>query len=212
MEIDPDEVTSLYRTLAGAVVPRPIAWVSTTSPDTVEQSSTSNRTQSDEGVDNLAPYSFFNVVAIDPPVVMFAPSDDPDSPEGLKDTPRNVRATEEFVVNVVTEPVAEAMNATSATLPAGESEFDHAELTRADSRAVAPPRVAESPVAFECSLYEMLDVGDSSMVLGEVESVHLDDAVTTDGKLDVTKLDAVGRLSGSLYATITDQFAMERPP
>jgi len=132
MEIDPEEVSSMYRTLAGAVVPRPIAWVSTTSP---------------EGVDNLAPYSFFNVVAVDPPVVMFAPVDD-----------------------------------------------------------------SESPVAFECSLYEMLDVGGSSMVLGEVEWVHVDDEVTTDGKLDVEKLDAVGRLSESLYATTANRFSMERPP
>jgi flavin reductase (DIM6/NTAB) family NADH-FMN oxidoreductase RutF len=197
MEIDPEEVSSMYRTLAGAVVPRPIAWVSTTAPS---------------GVDNLAPYSFFNVVAVDPPVVMFAPVDDSESPGGLKDTPRNIQATEEFVVNVVTESVAEAMNATSATLPAGESEFDHADLTRAESRTVAPARVAESPVAFECSLSEMLDVGGSSMVLGEVEWVQLDDEVTTDGKLDVEKLDAVGRLSGSLYATTEDRFSMERPP
>ncbi|WP_276300418.1 flavin reductase family protein [Halorussus lipolyticus] len=197
MEIDPDEAGSLYRTLAGAVVPRPIAWVSTT--DT-------------EGTDNLAPYSFFNVVAVDPPVVMFAPVDDDDAPGGLKDTPRNIRDTEEFVVNVVTESVAEAMNQTSATLPAGESEFDHADLTRADSTEIAPPRVAESPVAFECSLYEMVDVGDSTMVLGEVEWVHLDDDVTTDGKMDVEKLDAVGRLSGSLYATTENRFSMERPP
>jgi flavin reductase (DIM6/NTAB) family NADH-FMN oxidoreductase RutF len=116
------------------------------------------------------------------------------------------------VVNVVTESVAEAMNETSATLSPGESEFDRADLTRAASRVVAPPRVAESPVAFECSLYEMLDVGDSSMVLGEVEWVHMDDDVTTDGKLDVQKLDAVGRLSGSLYATTENRFSMERPP
>lgn len=187
----------MYRTLAGAVVPRPIAWVSTTNPD---------------GVDNLAPYSFFNVAAVDPPVVMFAPVDDADSPEGLKDTPRNVRETGEFVVNVVTESVAAAMNETAATLPAGESEFDRADVTRADSRRVAPQRVAESPVAFECSLSEMVDVGGSTMVLGEVEWVHLDDEVTTDGKLDVRKLDAVGRLSGSLYATTDDRFSMERPP
>lgn len=197
MEIDPDGEASLYRTLAGAVVPRPIAWVATTSP---------------AGVDNLAPYSFFNVVAIDPPVLMFAPVDDDESPEGLKDTPRNVEATEEFVVNVVTEPVAEAMNETAATLPAGESEFDRAGVTRADSRTVAPPRVAESPVAFECSLYEMVDVGGSTMVLGEVEWVHVDDAVTTEGKLDVEKLDVVGRLSGSLFATTDNRFSMERPP
>ncbi|WP_128477668.1 flavin reductase family protein [Halorussus pelagicus] len=197
MEIDPDEESSLYRTLAGAVVPRPIAWVSTTGP---------------EGVDNLAPYSFFNVVAVDPPVVMFSPVDDGGAPGGLKDTPRNVRETGEFVVNVVTESVAEAMNETSATLPAGESEFDRAAVTRADSTVVAPPRVAESPVAFECSRYEMVDVGDSTMVLGEVEWVHLDDDVTTDGKVDVEKLDAVGRLSGSLYATTEERFSMERPP
>jgi flavin reductase (DIM6/NTAB) family NADH-FMN oxidoreductase RutF len=197
MEIDPDEESSLYRTLAGAVVPRPIAWVSTTNP---------------EGVDNLAPYSFFNVVAVDPPVVMFAPVDDDGAPGGLKDTPRNIRETGEFVVNVVTESVAEAMNRTSATLPAGESEFDHADVTRADSHVVAPPRVAESPVAFECSRYDMVDVGDSTMVLGEVEWVHLDDDVTTDGKMDVEKLDAVGRLSGSLYATTEERFSMERPP
>ena len=211
MDVDPDEVPSLYRTLAGAVVPRPIAWVSTTNADTVEQSSTSTRTQSEEGVDNLAPYSFFNVVAVDPPVVMFAPVDDDSEPSGLKDTPRNVEATGEFVVNVVTEELAEAMNATSATLPAGESEFDHAGLERAASRVVSPPRVAASPVAFECSLYEMVDVGSSTMVLGEVEWVHVDDDVTTDGKVDVTKLDAVGRLSGSLYATTREQFALERP-
>ncbi|UPV73164.1 flavin reductase family protein [Halorussus limi] len=197
MEIDPDEVPSLYRTLAGAVVPRPIAWVSTTGPG---------------GADNLAPYSFFNVVAVDPPVVMFSPVDDSDAPDGLKDTPRNVRETEEFVVNVVTESVAEAMNETAATLPAGESEFDRAAVTRAESTVVAPPRVAESPIAFECSLYEMVDVGGSTMVLGEVERVHLDDDVTTDGKMDVEKLDAVGRLSGSLYATTDDRFSMERPP
>jgi flavin reductase (DIM6/NTAB) family NADH-FMN oxidoreductase RutF len=197
MEIDPDEVPSMYRTLAGGVVPRPIAWVSTTGL---------------EGADNLAPYSFFNVVAVDPPVVMFAPVDDDGSPGGLKDTPRHVRDTGEFVVNVVTESVAEAMNETSATLPAGESEFDRADVTRADSTVVAPPRVAESPVAFECSLREMVDVGGSTMVLGDVERVHLDDEVTTDGKLDVEKLDAVGRLSGSLYATTAERFAMERPP
>lgn len=196
MDVDPDEVPSLYRTLAGAVVPRPIAWVSTTN---------------EEGTDNLAPYSFFNVVAYDPPVVMFAPVDDSSEPDGFKDTPRNVEATEEFVVNVVTEALAEAMNATSATLPAGESEFDHAGLERGESKTVAPPRVAASPVNFECSLREMVDVGSSTLVLGEVEWVHVDDDVTTDGKIDVTKLDAVGRLSGSLYATTRDRFALERP-
>ncbi|WP_327051360.1 flavin reductase family protein [Halomicrococcus gelatinilyticus] len=194
MEIDPEEVGSLYRTLAGAVVPRPVAWVSTRSP---------------AGVDNLAPYSFFTVASVAPPVLLFAPVDGPD---GLKDTPRNVRETEAFVVNVVTEPQSTAMNATSATLPAGESEFDHADVERAEATVVDAPRVADAPVAFECSLYDLLSVGSSTLVLGEVERVHVDDDVTTDGRLDVTKLDAVGRLAGNQYARTDGRFSMERPP
>lgn len=195
--IDPDALDgSLYRTLAGAVIPRPIAWVSSLSP---------------EGVENLAPYSFFNVVSTSPPVVMFAPTDRSDRPEGLSDSARNALDTEEFVVNVVTEPLAEAMNATSATLPPDESEFDHANLERAASETVAPPRVAAAEVAFECELYESIDVGSNTMVLGEVVSVYLDEDVTTDGKLDVEKLDAIGRLSGSYYSRTDGRFRMERP-
>jgi len=191
-EVDPGD--SLYRTLAGAVVPRPIAWVSS---------------QSLDGVDNLAPFSFFNVVGVRPPVVMFAPVD---AADGLKDTPTNVRDTEEFVVNVVTMDLVEAMNETSATLPPGESEFDHAGLARAESTTISPPRVADAKVAFECTLYDFVDVGASSMVLGEVRFVHVADEVTTDGELDVEKLDAVGRLSGSYYATTRERFSLERPP
>ena len=194
MDIDPTTIDgSLYRTLSGAVVPRPIAWVSTT----------------DDGVDNLAPYSFFTVASIDPPVLLFAPVDGPD---GLKDTPRNAIESGEFVVNVVTEATVEAMNETSASLLSGESEFDAAGVTRADSTVVEPPSVAESPVAFECEVYDTQDVGSSTLVLGEVVWVRVDDSVVTDGKLDVQKLDAVGRLAGSLYAKTTDRFSLERPP
>lgn len=192
MEIDIDELDSAYRLLAGSVVPRPIAWVSSRSPD---------------GRDNLAPYSFFNVVAVDPPVVMFAPVG---TDEDLKDTPRNVLDTEEFVINVVTMELAEAMNETSATVE--ESEFEHADLERAESVRVTPPRVADAAVAFECELYDFVEIGGSSMVLGRVVYAHVDEEVTTDGKVDVTKLDAVGRLSGSYYASTRDRFSMERPP
>jgi flavin reductase (DIM6/NTAB) family NADH-FMN oxidoreductase RutF len=196
MKIDPrTHDRSMYRTMTGAVVPRPIGWISTTSED---------------GVDNLAPYSFFNVVAIDPPVLMFAPVDG--GADGLKDTARNVLDTGAFVVNVVTEPVAEAMNETSATLPPEESEFDHAGLERAPSERIAPPRVAEAEIAFECELYDAHDVGTSRLILGEVVLAHVDDALATDeGKLDVERVDAVGRLAGNWYATTTDRFRLERP-
>jgi len=195
MKVDPEtHDRSMYRIMSGAVVPRPIGWISTTSED---------------GVDNLAPYSFFNVVSVQPPVVMFAPVDG--GPDGLKDTARNVLDTGEFVVNVVTADLAEAMNATSATLGPDESEFDHAGLERAPAERVTPPRVADAQVTFECELYDYQDVGISTLVLGEVQFAHIDDEVTSDGKLDVEKVDAVGRLAGNWYTHTRDRFRLERP-
>ena len=191
---EPDAFGSPYRLLAGAVVPRPIAWVSS---------------RSAEGTDNLAPYSFFNVAATDPPVLMFSPVG---TDEELKDTPTNVLDTEEFVVNVVTRDLAEAMNETAATLPRGESEFDRAGLERGESVKVDPPRVAAAKVSFECELYDTLRVGRSLMILGEVVYAHVADDVLTDGKMDTDKLDAVGRLSGGGYATTGERFTLERPP
>jgi flavin reductase (DIM6/NTAB) family NADH-FMN oxidoreductase RutF len=196
VKIDPDaHDRSMYRTMTGAVVPRPIGWVSTTSAD---------------GVDNIAPYSFFNVVTVRPPVLMFAPANP--GPDEYKDSARNAIDTGEFVVNVVTEPLAEAMNETSATLPPEESEFDHAALERALSEKVSPPRVAAAEIAFECELYDAIEIGASTMVLGEIVLAHVDDALTTsEGKLDVAEVDAVGRLAGNWYATTSDRFRIERP-
>ncbi len=191
MEIAIEDLDSAYRLLAGSVVPRPIAWVSTRG----------------EMGENLAPYSFFNVVSVAPPVVMFAPVGTGDD---LKDTPTNILDTEEFVVNIVTMDLAEAMNATSATVE--KSEFEHAGLARAAGVRVEAPRVAEAKVAFECELYDFVEIGRSAMVLGEVVYAHVAEDVTTEGKVDVTKLDAVGRLSGSYYASTRDRFSMERPP
>ena len=188
----PDAFGSPYRLLSTAVTPRPIGWISTTSP---------------AGVDNLAPYSFCNVVAVDPPVVMFAPVGSRD----LKDTPRNVRETEQFVVNTVTQELVEQMNATSATLPAGESEFDEFSIERADSVVIDPPRVAAAKVAMECELYDWIEVGSSVLVLGEVVHVHVDESVLTDGNIDIDNLATVGRLSGSQYASTVDRFSIDRP-
>jgi len=195
MELDPaTDDGSMYRTLTGTVVPRPIGWISTRSPD---------------GVDNLAPYSFFNVVSTSPPIVMFAPGLRPD---GLTDTARNVEQTEEFVINVVTREFAEAMNETSATLASDESEFDHANLERAPSTKVRPPRVKGVDVAYECTLHAMERVGGSHIVMGEIVYAHLDDAILDEeGKVDVGALDVVGRLAGNYYDATESRFRMERP-
>jgi flavin reductase (DIM6/NTAB) family NADH-FMN oxidoreductase RutF len=195
MELDPEtDDDALYRTLTGTTVPRPIGWIATTSPD---------------GVDNLAPYSFFNVVSTAPPIVMFAPAL---RAHGLTDTARNVEETEEFVVNVVTRPFAEAMNETSASLDARTSEFDHAGLDREASSVVTPPRVAGIAAAYECELHSMQRVGSNHVVMGEVVSVHLDEAILgEDGKVDVGKVEAVGRLAGSYYDATESRFRLERP-
>ena len=198
MELDPrTRERSMYRTLTGTVVPRPIGWVSTTGPD---------------GADNLAPYSFFTVASVDPPVLLFSSGDRPGRPENLSDTARNARETGEFVVNVVTEPFAEAMSDTSATLEPGDSEFDHAGLERAASTAVEPPRVAGIEAAYECRLHDTVDVGSNTLVLGEVVYAHLsDDLLTDEGKVDVDEVAAVGRLAGSGYCWTRERFRMERP-
>lgn len=195
MKIDPEtHHRSLYRTLSGLVVPRPIGWIST---------------KSEDGTDNLAPYSFFNVACVDPPILMFSPGS---RPGGLTDTAENAISTGEFVVNVVTHEFAEAMNQTSAELSASDSEFDDADVQRADSDHVEPPRVADTAAAFECELHDTIDLGSSTLVLGEVMLVHVrDDVTNTSGKVDTGELDIVGRLAGSTYDWTMDRFEMERP-
>jgi flavin reductase (DIM6/NTAB) family NADH-FMN oxidoreductase RutF len=196
MEIDPTG-ESIYRTLSSLIVPRPIGWIST---------------QSEDGIDNLAPYSFFNAACIDPPILQFSPGGRASRPEGLTDTQRNVRTSGEFVVNVVTSEFAGPMNATSAALDPTESEFDHAGLTRAESTRVAPPRVKGVVAAFECEHHETVLLGSNSIVLGEIVYVHVDDRVVgADGKVDIAGVDAVGRLAGSWYDSIESRFVMERP-
>lgn len=197
-EFDPDErgVEWSYRTLTSVVVPRPIGWISTTGAD---------------GVDNLAPYSFFNVATTDPPTVLFAPGRRSHAEDGRTDTARNVRETEEFVVNLVTREFAEAMNETSATLDPGESEFDHAGLERAPSTVVDPPRVAGVAAAMECELREVQRIGAHELVLGEAVRFHLDEGLLDGDRVDVTEVDAVGRLASSWYDWTESRFEMERP-
>lgn len=203
MEINPETIPwkSAYKLLIGSVVPRPIGWISS-----IDR----------EGRSNLAPFSFFNAVCGNPPHVLFSPmirSTDQES----KDTLNNVRATGEFVVNIVTEDLAEAMNLSSTELPADVDEFSIAQLISAPSVIVKPPRVASSPIHFECKVAHIIDIGDQpgagSVVIGRVVHIHVDESVLFDGdKIDLEKLTPIGRLAGNAYCRVTDIFQMERPP
>ncbi|MDP9435186.1 MAG: flavin reductase family protein [Actinomycetota bacterium] len=171
----------MYPLLNSVVVPRPIAWVSTRSPD---------------GVDNLAPHSFFTIACVKPPVVQF-------TSVGEKDSLRNAVATGEFVVSVCTEPLMEQVNLTGTDYPAHVSEFDVVPgLSREPSEKVAPPRVAESPVALECRLAGTQSFGDSTVVFGEVVWAVVDEAVLRDGRPEVTLLQPVARLGADEWSTI----------
>src|ERR1700689_3501452 len=196
--------SELYGILLNSVAPRPIAWVSTISLT---------------GQPNLAPFSFFNCVCVDPPLLAFAPGlRQPKAKAGRgepKDTLRNIRETKEFVVNVVTYELAEAMNLTSGEYDPSVNEFELAKVTPQASTIVRPPRVGETPVRFECGLHQILDFSppptSSSLVIGQIVSIHISDAHLKDGKLDRNSLDMIGRMGGIQYTRTTQRFEMVRP-
>lgn len=202
VEIAPEAVAwnSLYKLMIGAIVPRPIAWVSTVN---------------DAGMNNLAPFSFFNAVCANPPTLLFTASVR-GADGGEKDTLRNIRANGEFVVNVVTETLAEAMNLTSTEFPAVVDEFAAAGLTPLPCARVRPARVGESPVSFECLLDQVIDVGDQpgggSIVIGRIVYLHvIADVLIDSDKIDITRLQPIGRLAGNAYCRVNDLFDMARP-
>ena len=172
------------------VAPRPIGWVSTVGAG---------------GEVNLAPYSYFNAVSDNPPTVMF-------SSDGPKDSATFAQATEEFVWNLVTYDLREAMNQTSATLPRGENEFEFAGLEMAPSRLVAPPRVAATPVAFECKVVHRVQLPRNIVTFGEVVGVHVDERHIVDGRFDTAGVRPIARCGyRGDYATVTELFEMIRP-
>lgn len=185
-----------YKLLIGTVVPRPIAFVSTLSPD---------------GVPNLAPFSFFNVICANPPVVCFACG----TRVPPKDTLVNIRATGEFVVNIVTEEIAERMNLCSGEYGAAIDEFQVSGLTPVPSEVVRPSGVAESPVNMECKLVQIVDVSlkpmGGSLVLGEVVRFHVERRLFDNFRIDPAELRAIGRMGGNGYARTRDRFDMIRP-
>ncbi|HEX8916655.1 MAG TPA: flavin reductase family protein [Humisphaera sp.] len=179
------------------VAPRPIGWISTVD---------------EQGRVNLAPYSFFNAVCDTPPIVAFSSS-------GRKDSQRNAEATGEFVCNLATRPLAEAMNLTSATLPHGADEMAFAGLEAAPSRVVRPPRVAAAPAALECKLLQVIPLRDltgnataNTLILGQVVGVHIDRAYLKDGIFDTAAARPIARCGyRGDYAEVASLFEMLRP-
>ena len=188
--LDPSLVDGgVYALLNSVVVPRAIAWVSTTSVD---------------GVDNLAPHSFFTISSVNPPVVQF-------TSVGAKDSLRNAVATGEFVVSVCTEDLVEQVNISAVPFPGDISEFDRAGVTREPSARVRPPRVAESPASLECRVVGTRNFGgDSTVVFGEVVWVAVRADVVVDDRVSVERLRPVSRLGGAAYAPVRETFAMPR--
>jgi flavin reductase (DIM6/NTAB) family NADH-FMN oxidoreductase RutF len=200
MQFDLDDVgtQNAYKLLAATVMPRPIAWVVT---------------ENAEGGLNAAPYSFFNVMGSVPPTIALGILADP--ARGFKDTARNILDTGEFVVNLVPERLVEAMNLTSIDAPRGLDELLLADLATVPSVRVRPPRIAASPVAFECiSLSSVVTGPNQVVVIGRVLVVHIDDDCVLDANrahIDTPKLDLVARSYGSDYVRSRDTFSLVRP-
>jgi flavin reductase (DIM6/NTAB) family NADH-FMN oxidoreductase RutF len=187
-----------YRLLTSTIVPRPIAFVTTVDP---------------QGRTNAAPFSFFNAVGSAPPTLVLG--FEPNADGSQKDTPNNIIATGEFVVNLVDRALAERMSAAAASLPPGQSEIDHVGLDIIPSVTVTPPRLAASSVSMECRLtHDNALSGRGRVILGEVLEFHIRDGLIESLdplRIDLDQLDAISRLSGPDYGTIKDRFSIQRP-
>ena len=188
-----------YNWMINAITPRPIAWVSTISA---------------AGQTNLAPFSFFQGICSKPPTLMFSGAIDRHGKK--KDSVINVGQVPEFVVNIVPYALAESMNLTATPLPHGESEFEKFHIASAPSQKVRPPRVAAAPVAFECRLERVIELGGgpqgANVVFGTIICAHVADAVLgADGQIDPRKLDTIGRMGGDYYVRTTELFTVVRP-
>ncbi len=184
------------------VAPRPVGWISTVNS---------------KGVVNLAPYSFFNAVSSDPPMVFYGANGTHDA-GGEKDSLRNVRETGEFVCNLVTQELLHAMNDTATPAPPGVDEMQTVGLAHLPSRLVKPPRVAASPAHLECKLHQFLELPADPrtgkrnvMVIGHVVAIHIDDAFIVNGRFDTARAQPVARLGYLDYAVVTEAITLNRP-
>ncbi len=203
MIINPAEISAKdrYKLTIGAILPRPIAWVST---------------MDKTGKLNIAPFSYFTAVCNLPMTLLFCSGYSPEpGKEGKKDTLRNIEELSEFVINLTNEETAAAMNLTSALLPHGQSEFEFAALTPLPSETIQVPRIGESPIAYECKLQRIVTVSDQpgggSAIFGEVQCIHVRDDLYQDGSINLKLLKPIGRLSGSSYTYVRDTFDLDRP-
>jgi flavin reductase (DIM6/NTAB) family NADH-FMN oxidoreductase RutF len=196
MQFDPNELehTAVYKLLTGTVIPRPIGWVSSVS---------------ENGINNLAPFSYFNAVCDNPPHVMFSTGI---SNNTNKDTLNNVLATKQFVVNMVTEDLVEQMNATAQSVHSDIDEFELAGVTPIPSQKIKAMRVKESPITFECELvHHYLIEGGACVVIGRIVMMHFDDDVLLDNyKINLENYKPVSRLAGSHYSKIGELFSVKR--
>ncbi|MDT9026043.1 flavin reductase family protein [Rossellomorea yichunensis] len=201
MDIKPQtlEWQSAYKLMIGSILPRPIAFVSSLDED---------------GIANLAPYSFFTAICAEPMLVCFSPMRR-GKDGSKKDTLRNIEKTKEFVINIVSEEFVEKMNNCAIEFEPGVDEFEQVGLAKKESITVKPPGVSESKVQLECVLHEVLHFGDhpgaGSLVIGKVECVRINDELYYDGKIDSEKLKPVGRLAGQMYTKpLSDSFELIR--
>jgi flavin reductase (DIM6/NTAB) family NADH-FMN oxidoreductase RutF len=197
LDLEGKHADRAYAMLVSLVTPRPIAWVTSLNPD---------------GKLNAAPFSFFNALGANPPIIGFCPGDRDDGEP--KDTARNIRATHEFVVNLVDEAVAEAMNQTSASLPYGQNELETAGLATAPSSSVKPPRIAEAPASLECAEWGTLQIGGNRLIIGLVKRVHVRDELIDAKTLRIRseRFHVIGRMaSPHWYCRTRDRFEMVRP-
>ena len=200
MHFDPNELehTAVYKLLTGSVIPRPIGWISSVS---------------ENGVNNLAPFSYFNAVGDDPPHVMFSTGRGNNT---NKDTLNNVLATKQFVVNMVTEELTEQMNSTAQAVHSDVDEFELAGVTPIASKKVKPKRVKESPITFECELVhhyflENHKYGGACVIIGRIVMMHFDDDVLLDNyKINLENYKPVSRLAGAGYSKIGEIFSVKR--
>ena len=195
MQIDPAALSprDAYRLLISCILPRPIAFVSTLSR---------------EGVSNLAPFSFFNGVTSDPPILSLSISTKRDGSK--KDTWRNIEETGEFVVNVVVPELMDAVQIGARELPHNESELDLSGLATLPSVKVRPPRLADSPVQMECTLLKVVEVEETGLILGRVVLFHAREEVVEGGRVDPRRLTFIGRLGGDSYCRVSDIFERKR--